>query len=83
MVKTLYFSFFEVGGGGIVGDFVGWKHYIKLFQSADFRKSIIGTFLFVLYTVPAEILLSLFLAVIASEKLKGIGIFRELFFHQR
>nr|WP_238456247.1 sugar ABC transporter permease [Lederbergia galactosidilytica] len=79
MVKTLYFSFFEVGGGGIVGDFVGWKHYIKLFQSADFRKSIIGTFLFVLYTVPAEILLSLFLAVIASEKLKGIGIFRTIF----
>ncbi|WP_090867704.1 carbohydrate ABC transporter permease [Oceanobacillus limi] len=79
MFKTLYFSFFEVSGGGQVGDWVGWGHYAELFQSSEFRKSMVGTFLFVLYTVPAEILISLFLAVIASEKLKGIGFFRTIF----
>ncbi|NGP43992.1 sugar ABC transporter permease [Bacillaceae bacterium SIJ1] len=79
MFKTLYFSFFEVSGGGTVGDSVGFGHYVELFQSSEFRKSMIGTFLFVLYTVPAEIIIALFLAVIASEKLKGIGFFRTIF----
>jgi len=79
MFKTLYFSFFEVGGNGQVGEFVGWDHYIELAKSEEFRKSMKGTFLFVLYTVPAEIIIAFFLAVLASEKLKGIGFFRTIF----
>lgn len=79
IAKTLYFSFFEVGGGGVVNDFIGLEHYKQLLASEEFRKSLKGTFLFVLYTVPAEIIISLFLAVIASEKLKGIGFFRTIF----
>src|SRR5690625_2769588 len=77
--KTIYFSFHDVGGGGVVQEFVGWEHYKSLLQSEEFRKSMKATFLFVLYTVPAEIIISLFLAVIASEKLKGIGFFRTIF----
>src|SRR5699024_12447708 len=69
MIKTFYFSFFEVSGSGEVGSFVGWDHYTNLAQSAEFLKRMKGTFLFVLYTVPAEIIIALFLAVLASEKL--------------
>jgi len=79
MIMSLYYSFFEVSGGGEIGGFVGWDHYADLLQSSEFRKSMVGTLLFVLYTVPAEIIISLFLAVIASEKLKGIGFFRTIF----
>lgn len=79
MFKTLYYSFFEVGGGGKIGAFVGFEHYMDLLSSPEFRKSMKGTFLFVLYTLPAEILIALFLAIIASEKLKGIGFFRTIF----
>ena len=79
MFRTLYFSFFEVSGGGQVGEFVGWEHYSSLLQSSEFRKSMKATLLFVLYTVPTEIILALFLAVIASEKLRGIGFFRTIF----
>lgn len=79
IAKTLYFSFFEVGGGGVVNEFVGLGHYQQLLTSEEFSKSMKGTFLFVLYTVPAEIIISLFLAIIASEKLKGIGFFRTIF----
>ncbi|MFS0615797.1 carbohydrate ABC transporter permease [Lederbergia ruris] len=79
IIKTLYFSFFDVGGGGIINGFVGWDHYSALLHSEEFLKSMKGTFLFVLYTVPLEIILSLFLAIIASEKLKGIGFFRTIF----
>ncbi|GEN32242.1 multiple sugar transport system permease protein/sn-glycerol 3-phosphate transport system permease protein [Cerasibacillus quisquiliarum] len=79
MAKTLYFSFFEVSGGGQVQEFVGLKHYRELLHSTEFIKSMKATLLFVLYTVPAEIIISLFLATIASEKLKGIGFFRTIF----
>lgn len=79
MFRTLYLSFFDVTGGGVIKGFVGWDHYAQLFQSSDFKKSMKGTFLFVLYTVPTEIILGLFLAVLASEKLKGIGFFRTIF----
>lgn len=79
MFRTLYLSFFEVGGGGEVGEFLGWGNYSSLLSSSEFIKSMKGTFLFVLYTVPTEIILGLFLAILASEKLKGIGFFRTIF----
>jgi sn-glycerol 3-phosphate transport system permease protein len=79
MLKTLYFSFFEVKSGGVVGDFVGISHYVKMFESSVFRQSIVATFLFVLLTVPTGIVFALFLAIIANEKLKGIEFFRIIF----
>src|SRR5690625_4947741 len=79
MIKTFYYSFFQVTGGGVTEGFVGWEHYAKLLKSTEFKKSMIATFLFVLYTVPTESILALFLAVLASEKLKGIGFFRTIF----
>lgn len=77
--RTLYFSFFDVTGGGVVQEFIGLSYYKELWASADFRKSLINTFLFVLITVPAEILIALFLAILASEKIRGMGFFRMIF----
>lgn len=37
------------------------------------------TLLFVVYTVPGTVLISLVLAILANEKLRGIGIFRTIF----
>lgn len=79
MIKTLYFSFHEVKGGGGVEAYLGLENYKKLFQSPEFISSLKATFLFVLYVVPGQMIVSLFLAVIASEKLKGIGFFRTVF----
>lgn len=79
MFKTFQLSFFNVTGSGELTEFVGWEHYKKLWNSSEFKQSIKSTFLFVLYTVPTEIILGLFLAVLASEKLRGIGFFRTIF----
>src|SRR5690625_5958122 len=38
-------------------EFVGWGHYKKLWASSEFRQSMKSTFLFVLYTVPTEIII--------------------------
>ena len=79
MLKTLYYSFFSTNARGVPVLFVGFDNYAGLFQSDSFLKSMTGTFLFVLYTVPLGVAFAFFLAVISSEKLRGIEFFRVIF----
>ncbi|MBS2970593.1 sugar ABC transporter permease [Metabacillus sp. KIGAM252] len=79
MIRTIYLSFFYTDPQGNPIAFIGLENFTYLLQSEAFLNSAKATGLFVLYTVPAGILLSLFLALIANLKLKGIGIFRTLF----
>jgi multiple sugar transport system permease protein/sn-glycerol 3-phosphate transport system permease protein len=79
MFKTIYLSFFLTDQHGDPALFVGLENYTYLLQSASFRNSFKATCLFVLYTVPPGVILSLFLAVLANEKLRGIGFFRTFF----
>ncbi|AXI08897.1 glycerol-3-phosphate ABC transporter permease [Oceanobacillus zhaokaii] len=77
--RTIYLSFFLTNAAGETTVFIGWQNYVNLFSSPIFMQSIKSTFLFVLYTVPLTIIISLFLAMIANEKLKGIGFFRTVY----
>jgi ABC-type sugar transport system permease subunit len=79
MFRTLYLSFFLTDQQGNAALFVGLENYAYLLQSPEFRNSIKATILFVLYTVPIGIILALFLALIANEKLKGVGFFRTMY----
>ncbi len=79
MLRTLYLSFFLTDGQGLPVSFVGFENFTYLLQSQSFQNSIKATLLFVLFTVPAGVILALFLALIANEKVRGIGIFRTLF----
>ncbi|MBN3525885.1 carbohydrate ABC transporter permease [Paenibacillus apiarius] len=79
MLKTLYYSFFTTNARGIPVLFVGLDNYVQLFQSDSFLTSLRGTFLYVLYTVPLGVAIAFFLAVISSERLRGIQFFRIVF----
>lgn len=79
MFRTIYLSFFLTKANGDTTVFVGLENYVNMFTSPMFLKSIKSTFLFVLYTVPTTVIISLFLAIIANEKIKGIGFFRTIF----
>ncbi|NDI35426.1 carbohydrate ABC transporter permease [Chengkuizengella sediminis] len=79
MFKTVYLSFFLTDFQGKPAEFVGLENFKYLIESKSFHKSIKATLLFVIYTVPISILIALFLAILANEKLKGIGVFRTLF----
>nr|WP_199677402.1 sugar ABC transporter permease [Lysinibacillus yapensis] len=79
LFKTLYLSFFLTNARGETTVFVGLQNYLGMFASPIFHQSMKSTFLFVLYTVPTTIIIALFLAVLANEKLKGIGFFRTIF----
>jgi len=79
LAKTIYLSFHLTDASGATTVFVGLENYKQIFTSPIFQKSLEVTFLFVIYTVPGTIVISLFLALLANEKLRGIGIFRTIF----
>lgn len=79
ILKTLYYSFYSTNPRGVPVLFVGLDNYTNLLASDSFLTSMKATFLYVLYTVPIGVVLALFLAVIASEKLRGIEFFRVIF----
>lgn len=79
MFRTIYLSFFLTDQQGAAALFVGFENYTYLFESKEFQNSIKATVLFVLYTVPTGVVIALFLALIANEKLKGIGFFRTVY----
>lgn len=79
LFRTIYYSFYLTDIHGEATLFVGLENYQYLFSDPAFYKSIKSTLLFVLYTVPTSIVFALFLALIANEKVRGIGLFRVLF----
>ncbi|MER2077201.1 carbohydrate ABC transporter permease [Psychrobacillus psychrotolerans] len=79
MFRTIYLSFFLTDQAGERAIFVGLENYTYLLESDAFLNSIKATFLFVLYTVPTGIIIALILALLANEKLRGIGFFRTIY----
>ena len=59
--------------------YVGFSQITNVLTSSDFRNSLWVTVLFAILTVPAGIFLGLILAVLANQKLRGIGIYRTIF----
>ncbi|WP_324716603.1 sugar ABC transporter permease [Carboxydochorda subterranea] len=78
LVRTLRLSFYVTDPLGRPAAFVGLAQYLRLVRPA-FLNSLHVTLLFVLYVVPATILLALALAVLANLRLRRIAIFRALF----
>ncbi|MEG6575417.1 sugar ABC transporter permease [Caldibacillus debilis] len=79
LFRTIYLSFFLTDSAGTPTVFVGLDNFRKIFTSPVFLQSLQSTVLFVLYTVPGTVFIALVLAVLANEKMKGIGFFRTIF----
>lgn len=79
MFRTIYLSFFLTDQQGTASLFVGFENYIDLWELESFRKSLKSTLFFVLLTVPVGVILALFFALLANEKIRGIGFFRTIY----
>ncbi len=78
LVRSGWLSTFYTNPIGNPTTFAGIDHYVELFKSQTFRQGLLATFLFVLASVPPGIILSLVLAVLVNQRLKGINIFRTM-----
>ena len=72
-------SFYYVMMGKIVG-FAGLSQYAMLFRDSEFWNALLNTTYFVIGTVPLSLFISLFIANLLNQKIKGLGGYRTLYF---
>lgn len=62
-------------------EFIGLDNYIYMFTQDDlFVKSLTTTFIYVLISVPSKIIFALFIAMLLNMKLRGINVFRTIYY---
>ncbi|MGG1691804.1 sugar ABC transporter permease [Heyndrickxia ginsengihumi] len=79
MFRTVFLSLYLTDFAGNPTVFVGLSNFQELLTSGDYLQTLVRTLLFVIGTVGATIVISLCLALLANEKIKGIGLFRTIF----
>jgi ABC-type sugar transport system permease subunit len=79
LIRSFEISAYITDPIGRLSKFVGFMNYERLFQTTTFMNSFRRTLLFVLYTVPTTILISLGLALLGDLRLWGISVFRMIF----
>ncbi len=80
LINSLWYSFtdFQLLGSP---NFTGLANFKKIFSGDQtFIKSLNVTFIYVLIAVPLKIAFALFIAVILNQKIKGINLFRTLYY---
>lgn len=60
--------------------YVGLHNYIKLFHSPAFYKVLLNTFLYLFIAVPILAIIPLFLAILLSNKIKGVTLYKILIY---
>ena len=79
VVAGFVLSFFQ-GSIGTSFKFAGFSNYVRLFHDSFFWGALGNTLIFVIISTPAMVIVGLMLALIINTKLKGIMIFRTIFF---
>jgi sn-glycerol 3-phosphate transport system permease protein len=77
--RTVWLGLYRQDPFGRRRTWVGLDQYREVLTSGDFRHSLWVTLLFVLYTVPASLVLGLGLALLANRRLRGMRVFRTIF----
>lgn len=81
IIYTVYYSVFQyqvMRPNDIT--FIGFENYHKLITDSDFWVSLKNTFYFTIVVVPVQCALALTLAMLVSKKIKGVSIFRTMYF---
>lgn len=79
-LSSLYYSFTQYN---VLGSpkWVGLANYVRLFTiDPDFKKSILVTMEYALFSVPAKLIFALFIAMVLNMKLKGINLCRTIYY---
>lgn len=77
--KTLIMSFSESAQFGQYA-FSGPQNYVKLMQDSEVWYGLRNTLIFTITSVPIGLVISTFLASLMSQKMKGVGVYRVVYF---
>lgn len=73
-------SFYKIGAFDRRQGFVGLENYRDMLQDTEMWLTLGNTFKYVIIIVPSTLLLSLLIAVLLNTKVKGLSIFRVIYF---
>jgi multiple sugar transport system permease protein len=79
VIFSIVISFYRWDGLG-KPLFVGFENFRSVFADADFRNALKNTLVYTVSTVPVTMALSLMVALLLNQRIKGQGFFRTLFY---
>lgn len=79
VLQTFHYSFTEWGAFNNY-KLNGLDNYEKLFKDEALLRALRNTFVFVILSVPCTIIFSIIAAVLLNQKIRGVAIYRTLFF---
>jgi multiple sugar transport system permease protein len=79
-VISLFVGLFKYDLFGGTLKFVGLKNFVKMFNDELFYKALVNTAVYNLFVIPISVVLSLLLAVMVNQKLRGVGFLRGIYF---
>ncbi|NOY09357.1 MAG: sugar ABC transporter permease [Spirochaetes bacterium] len=74
--QTIFESFFQATPFGTHKVFVGIANYIQLFEDMDYLHSVIITLIFSAFVIFVGLTISILIAMLANQKIKGIGFYQ-------
>jgi multiple sugar transport system permease protein len=79
MLRSLYLSFTNYGLQANPV-WIGLRNYERIFNDPDFWQSLRVTFIYAAFSVPGSTILALMTALVLAQKLRGVNIWRTIFF---
>ncbi len=80
VINSIYQSFCKTGDFGKGNTFVGLANYQKVLGAAETWQSLWNTIKYAIIEVPLGVVIALILAVFLKNKIKGVSVFRTIFF---
>lgn len=77
--QNIFYSFTDLNSFG-KWQFVGISNYQKIMADEKFITAVKNTLIYTVFTVPLILIISMFIASLLNSKIKGIGIYRTLYF---
>lgn len=77
--QNIFYSFTDLNSFG-KWQFVGISNYQKIMADEKFISAVKNTLIYTVFTVPLILIISMFIASLLNSKIKGIGIYRTLYF---
>ncbi|HHB0781632.1 TPA: carbohydrate ABC transporter permease [Enterococcus faecium] len=78
-IQTAILSFQKTVGFGDT-EWVGLRNYQKMFADGEVFQSLLNTLIYALVSIPSIVVLSLLVAVLMNRKVKGLSIYRTIYF---
>lgn len=73
-------SFTDWSGTSPEYNFIGFQNYIDIFQDERFRNALVFNFKYTVLLTVGTVIISLIIAIVLNQKIKGRGFFRSVFF---